>query len=98
MTPLRKELIDYLQLRGYSPRTIEAYVASVRQLSEYYGRPPDRLGEKEVTDYLLYLTNERKIARGSFSIAICAIKLFYEQVLDREWKLLFWLAALAAAA
>jgi hypothetical protein len=47
MTPLRQALIDYLKLRGYSAKTIDAYVASVRQLSEYFWRPPDEIAEKE---------------------------------------------------
>jgi site-specific recombinase XerD len=86
MTPLRQKLIDYMELRGYSPETIAAYVASVRQLSEFYWRPPDELVEQEITDYLVDRT--KRVAPGTFSITVCGIKLFYEQVLGREWRIL----------
>ena len=86
MTPLRQRMLDDLQLRGFSPRTQEAYVRAVHQLAAYFHRAPDKLGEDELREYFLYLTNVKHFARASFTIALCGIKFFYERTLSREWK------------
>ena len=74
MTPLRQRMLDDLQLRGFSPRTQEAYVRAVRQLAAHFHRPPDQLGEDELREYFLYLTKVKHFARASFTIALCGIK------------------------
>ena len=88
MTPLRQRMLEDMQLRGFSPRTQEAYVHAVRQLATHFRRPPDQLREDELREYFLYLTNVKHFAPASFTIALCGIKFFYERTLSREWKLL----------
>ena len=85
-TPLRQRMIEDLKLAGYSERTQEAYVASVRKLAEHYSRSPERIGEEELRRYFLYLKDERKLKRGSITIALCGIKFFYQKTLQREWS------------
>lgn len=87
MTPLRRRLLEDLKLRGYAPRTQEAYVASVRQLAAHYGRSPDRITEAELRDYFLYLKDDKKLARSSITIALCGIKFFYQQTLGHDWQI-----------
>src|SRR5450759_2648474 len=43
MTPLRQRMMQDLQLRGYSDRTVEAYVYAVAQLAKFYHASPDQL-------------------------------------------------------
>ena len=86
MTPLRQRMLGDLQLRGFSPRTQEAYLRAVRQLAAHFHRPPDQLGEADLREYFLYLTNVKRFARASFTIALCGIKFFYERTLSGEWK------------
>jgi site-specific recombinase XerD len=81
-------MTDDLELRGYSERTVEAYVRAVCQLARFYGRSPDRLTEEQVRDYLLHLTRVQKVARGTHTIALCGIKFFYEKTLARQWSML----------
>lgn len=88
MTPLRKRMIEELQLRGYADRTVEAYVHTVSQLAQHYGRSPDRITEEEVREYLLYLTNTKKVARATHTIALCGLKCFYEKVLGSGFTVL----------
>ena len=86
MTPLRRRMLDDLQLRGFAPRTQEAYVRAVRQLAAHFHRSPDQLGEDDLRQYLLHLTQVKHFARASFTIALCGIKFFYERTLGGEWK------------
>jgi site-specific recombinase XerD len=81
-------MLEDMQLHGFSMRTQEAYLRAVRQLAAHFHRPPDQLGEDELRQYFLYLTNVKHFAPPSFTIALCGIKFFYERTLRREWKLL----------
>lgn len=86
-TPLRQRMIDDLKLAGYSKRTLEVYVASVRKLSEHYDRSPDLINEEELRRYFLYLKDERKLKRSSITIALCGIKFFYQKTLQQQWSI-----------
>ncbi len=88
MTPLQQRMIEDMQLRGFSARTQECYVAAVRQLAGHYHRSPDQLTEEDLRQYFLYLANEKKVARATATIALCGIKFFYEQTLQQHWTTL----------
>jgi hypothetical protein len=55
MTPLRQRMLEDMQLRGFSARTQEAYVRSVRQLAAHFRKPPDQLTKDDLRQYFLYL-------------------------------------------
>jgi integrase/recombinase XerD len=59
MTPLRQRFLDDLQLRNYSPRTIEAYLAAVVRFSKHFQRSPDLLGPEHVRDFQIHLIARR---------------------------------------
>ncbi len=41
MTPLRRRMIDDMQLRNLAPRTIKAYVSRVGTFARHFGRSPE---------------------------------------------------------
>lgn len=41
VTPLRQRMLGELQRRNYSSETIRGYIFAVRDLAEYYGKPPN---------------------------------------------------------
>lgn len=88
MTPLRRRMLEDMQLQGFSARTQECYVAAVRQLAEHFHRGPDALTEEDLRQYFLYLANEKKVARATATIALCGIRFFFEQTLRRDWTTL----------
>ncbi len=99
MTELRKRMIESLQLQGYSERTQECYVRTVRQLAQYYHKSPDLISEEELRQYFLYLKNVKKYSRAASTIAICGarrqygerkrlIKFFFEKTLNRKFTTL----------
>jgi len=88
MSPLQQRMLEDMQLRGLSARTREAYARAVWQLAQHYQRRPDQLSDEELRQYFLYLTNEKKIARPTATIALCGIKFFYEQTLKQHWPTL----------
>jgi integrase len=88
MTPLRKRMIEDMQLKGLSASTQEGYLNAVRQLAGHYHLSPDELSEENLRQYFLYLANEKKVARSTATVAICGIKFLYEQTLQRQWSTL----------
>jgi site-specific recombinase XerD len=87
MTALRQRMLEDMQLRGFAPRTQEAYVYAVRRLARHFGRAPDTLAEDDLRSYFLHLTQEKKIASATFTIFLCGVKFFYETTLGRTWQL-----------
>ena len=66
MSELRERMIRDLKLAGLNEGTQQVYLRAVRQLAAYYMLSPDRLSERQVQDYILYLRDELAIARGTF--------------------------------
>ncbi len=87
MTELRKRMIECLQLRGLSARTQESYVRAVRQLAEHYHKSPDLITEEELRQYFLFIKNVKHYSRNTMIIAICGVKFFYQQALNRDWAI-----------
>lgn len=95
MTQLRKRMIEDLQLRGMSERTIGMYTRAVRQLApwniysteqaEHYHKSPDKITEEELRQYFLYNKNVRKWSRTASTISLCGIKFFFTYTLQRDW-------------
>lgn len=86
MTPLRRRMLEDMQLRGLSERTQETYLRAVRQLAEHYAVSPDQLSDEELRQYFVFLHTDKRLSRASCTIALCAIKFFYEHTLRRPWE------------
>jgi site-specific recombinase XerD len=84
MGALREQMDGDLVVRGMSVRTREAYLGAVAQLAKYYRRSPDRIGEQEVQQYLLYLIQERKLAWSSCNVAAQGMRFFYRVTLKKS--------------
>src|SRR6266496_6614350 len=85
MTALRTRFIEDMQLHGYSPKTQACYVGAVCGLAKHYHKSPDLISEEELRRYFLFLTLEKKVARTTATIALCAIKFFFQHTLQRNW-------------
>ncbi len=80
-------MIEDMVLAGYKTSTQDGYIRQVRYLAKHYMISPDRITEKQVRDYLLYLREEKKVARGTFQNAYAAIRFFFYMTLDHDWSL-----------
>lgn len=88
MTPLRKKMLEDMQLRGLSAGTQKAYVRAVRQLAGHYRKSPDEISEEELRQYFLYLRNDKKVAHSTCKIALCGIRFFYQYTIEQRWPTL----------
>jgi site-specific recombinase XerD len=86
MSKLREQMLREMQLRHYSPRTINHYIGALISISKYYNQSPADLTTEQIKDYLHYLIDTRKVSRGLINQVISALKLLWVGVLGREWK------------
>ena len=82
MTPLRQRLIDDLQLRNRSPRTISCYVCAVARFAAHFGRSPEDLDGEHVRQYQLHLLQQR-VSWCRFNQAVSALRFLYRVTLQR---------------
>ena len=85
MKTLKQRMREDLQLRGLSPKTQETYLFQVTRFARYFNRLPDRLGEREVREYLLHLVNEKHVSHSILTQTYSALKFIYETTLKRPW-------------
>jgi integrase/recombinase XerD len=81
MTPLRKRMIDEMEMRNFSPKTIGLYVNNVARFARHFRKSPERLGSEHVRQYLLYLVQEKKLAWGTYKQALAALRYLYRWIL-----------------
>ena len=79
---MRQRLTEDLRLRTYSPRTSEAYVAAVVQLTRPAGRSPDQLGPEDLRAFQLHL-RQRGVPWNSFHQIVCGLRFFDGTTLGR---------------
>ena len=84
MSELRNRMIRDMTVRGFSPRTHEAYIAAVVHLAKHYKRPPDQLTTDEVQDYLAHLFQERKLSWSTCNQAAHAFRFLYHVTLGHD--------------
>lgn len=88
MSELRNRMLRDMQLAGLVEGTRQQYLRAVRQLTAYYMVSPDRLSERNVEQYLLYVRDELGVAKGTFEPIVAGLKFFYLQTLGYDWPLL----------
>lgn len=82
MTPLRKRMIENMQMRNFAPKTIRIYIDVVARFARYFGKSPEQLGAEEVRRYLLHLIQDKKLAWATYKQALAALRYLYRWVLD----------------
>ncbi len=87
MASLRERMVEDMILAGYTPGTRRTYLEQVRWLAKPYMIAPDRLTERQVRDYFIYLREQKKVARGTFETARAGIRFCFFITLDRDWSL-----------
>ena len=87
MTPLRLRMTEDMQVRHFSPRTQYAYLQQVSLFAGHFGQSPASLGPEQIRDYQLFLTNRKKMAPSSITVAISALRFLYQVTLKRGWGL-----------
>ena len=85
MSPLRRRMIDDMQIRNLTPNTQRVYVAQVVRFACHFRKSPELLGPAEIRTYLIHLTQERRLAASSIIVTVSALRFFFTVTLKRPW-------------
>ena len=85
MTPLRKRMLEELQLRNLSETTARTYLRLVERFAKHFGASPTQLGPDHVRRYLLHLLNDKKDTWATLQVNRGALKFLYVRVLKQSW-------------
>ena len=80
-------MIRDMELAGLAPGTQRVYIGAVAALQDHYGLRPDKLSEKQVHRYVLWLRDEKGVAKGTFQTQWNGLKFFYYRCLGVDWTL-----------
>ena len=86
MSPLRKRMLEDMQLRNYSAGTQRSYIHYVAEFAKYYWSSPDRLGLDDVRNYQLHLIEQRRLAPQTVNCFVAAAKFLYTVTLEMPWS------------
>ena len=87
VSPLRQRMIGDMELAGLTGGTQQNYIRAVVMLQDHYTIRPDKLTEKQVQQYIFWLRDEKKVAKGTFQSNWAGIKFFYYHTLGVDWTL-----------
>jgi len=87
VSPLRKRMISDMELAGFTGGTQQTYIGAVVKLQDHYNIRPDRLSEKQVQQYVLWLRDEKRVAKGTFQTSWYGLRFFYYRTLGVDWSL-----------
>ena len=85
MSPLRRRMIEDMQIRNLTLNTQRVYIANIFRFACHFRKSPDLLGPPEIRTYLLHLTRERRLAASSIIVTVSALRFFYTITLKRPW-------------
>lgn len=85
MTPLRKRMMEELQLRNLSPVTAGTYLGAVERFAKYFNKSPQNLGGEHVREYLLHLIRDNQAMPSTVLVNRAALRFVYVCTLKRTW-------------
>jgi integrase/recombinase XerD len=84
MTPLRQRMLEDMQMRNYSPHTIDGYLRYAAQFAKHFHTSPDHLGPEDIRTYQLHLLPQH-VSKSIVIQTVCALRFLYETTLGRPW-------------
>ncbi|MBI9060335.1 MAG: phage integrase N-terminal SAM-like domain-containing protein [Labilibaculum sp.] len=70
------EMKEMMEVRGYSPNTVDIYISHVRNLAAYFNRPPHTLTPEHIHKYQVFLVQEKQVSWSTFNQSVCSMRFF----------------------
>jgi hypothetical protein len=86
MQTLTDRMGEDMRLRGFAPKTQQAYRGAVAGLATHFARSPDtldELSEDELRRFFLELVTTRHVSRSTLIVYRSGIRFLYEVTLQR---------------
>ena len=85
MTPLRKRMIEDMQLRNFSPQTQRTYLHHIAGLAQFYQTSPEHLNLEDLRQFQVYMAGERRYSAESLNQFVSAAKFLYGVTLEASF-------------
>src|ERR1017187_6282144 len=82
MTPLRKRMIEDMQLRNLAPGTQRAYLHHIAGLAQFFQISPEHLNLEDIRQYQVYVANDCRYSAGSVNQLVSAVHFLYGVTLE----------------
>ena len=76
-TAFTKRMAENMQVRNFSPRTIDSYTYHVDRYAKHFAKDPEQLGPEDVRNFQLWMIRENKSSWSQFNQAVCGLRFFY---------------------
>lgn len=85
MTPLRRRMLEDMQLRNFAAETQRNYIHHIKGLGLFYQTSPEHLDLEDIRAYQLHLLNERQHSPEAVNQFVSAVRFFYQVTLEAVW-------------
>ncbi len=72
-----------LKIRGFSEKTVGAYIFHNRKFLEFSQKQPQDMQTEDVKRYMAYLMAERKLKPASVSLTMSALRFLYDEMMGK---------------
>jgi len=79
-------MLEELQRRNFAATTIQYYLRAVEGFAQYFGKPPNRLGQAHLREYQAYLLHDRKLKPSTVQLHVAALRFFFVKTLKRPYR------------
>jgi len=80
-----KRMGEVLRIRGYSPRTVKAYVYRARAFLQFSPYPIDQIDQDLAHEYLVHLKDVKRLSGSTINQTLFAIQFLFMQVVHKPW-------------
>ncbi len=82
ISPLRRRMIEDMEVRGFTACTQRGYIAAVRNFTVFLGRPPDQADKEDLRRFQHHMRCEGASATN-MNLAVSALRFFFGVTLGR---------------
>lgn len=86
MTPLRKRMLEDMQMQNLALSTQATYIAKVAEFAKFFGISPDKLGPEDLRSYLK--DRQERESKHTLRLTIFALRFLYKRTLGKNWPIL----------
>lgn len=78
-----EKMLEDMSYRGYTKNTKDRYIGNIKRFMKYYNKPVEDLTEKDILNFIKYLSEKRKLKNRSVNLYNSSIRFMYEVTLDK---------------
>ena len=73
-----------LEIRGFSKRTVDAYIFHNRKFLDFVKKEPNAVIEDDAKRYIAHLMSNKKYRPSSINLALSSLKFFYKEIIQNS--------------